>query len=124
MIILTIFNTIAIIYMLTHKQFSYDKNSTHKKTLLGYSFYYKNERFVYLPIRNTRKTELNEEIHNMINGNEQSKRQKLYAKFSWLKTIPEVEQFKKDYEIVDSELVNKLVEDFKFKNMKKNEICW
>jgi len=112
MIYLTIINTIAIIYILTHKQFSSHKSTSFGGTLVGYGFYYKGKRFLYIPIRNKRKTEVNEDVHRMINGSEQSKRQILFAKFSWLKTITEVEQFRKDYGVVDRKLVNSMVDEF------------
>ena len=96
---------IAIIYILTHEQFSIHKNTTFEGTLLGYGVYYKNRRRFYLPIRPERKTELNEEVHMMINESQQSKRQRLRAIFSWLKTISEVEQFREDYEVVDKKFV-------------------
>lgn len=116
MIILTILNTIAIIYIFVHKQFSVHKNTTFKDTLLGYGFFFKGRRFFYVPIRNEEKTELNEDVHEMINASKQHRHQQLRAVFSWLKTIAEVEKFKKDYEVVDRKLVNELVTEFKLNN--------
>jgi len=116
MIYLTVINTIAIIYILTHKQFSIHKNETFSNnTLLGYGLYYKNKRRLYTPIRNARRTELNEEVHRMINDTV-NKHYTIRAKFSWIKTITDAEQFRKDYEVVDRKLVNELVDNFKLEH--------
>jgi len=114
--VITIINTLAIIYIFVHKLFTVSKCTTYKNTLLGYEFYFKGNRFIYLPIRNADKTELNEELHDLITASQQAKKQQLYAKFSWLKTVAEVEQFKKDYEVVDRKLVNDLETEFRLIN--------
>ena len=115
--IITIINSILLIYIFTHKHFSIRKNETiFNNTLLGYSFNYKGKRYAYLPIRPARKTKVKEEVGRMMKANNQSKHQILGAKFSWLKTIEDVMQFKKDYEIVDPKKVNDLVNEFKLKN--------
>lgn len=66
----------------------------------------------YIPLRNADKVETRENVLHLISTNPQNRRQTLHAKFSWLKTIEEVQQFKKDYSIVDENLVNKLVNEF------------
>ena len=116
MIYLTILNTIAIIYILTHKNFSVSKNNIFGGTLVGYGFYYKGKRYLYLPLKNQRQAEVKYDVDRLINANQQQKRQTLGAMFSWLKTITEVEQFEKDYAIIDRKIVNELVTDFKLKH--------
>lgn len=118
-LILTILNTFAIIYIFTHKLFSFSGNRVFGSELVGYCFYYKGNQFFYLPIKNERKTQIKYDVNRMIEGTEQSKRQILDAMFSWLKTKDEVEQFRKDYCVVDSVLVNKMVDDFKEKIVKE-----
>lgn len=118
-IVLTIGNTLTLFYILMHNHFSVHKNTSFgKNTLMGYRFYYKGKGFFYIPIKNQRKTELREDVQHMINCDTQSKTQKLHAIFSWLKTVEEVEQFKKDYEVVDRRLVHTLVREFKIKDGK------
>ena len=58
---------------------------------------------------------MRENIKHMLKQNNQSRRQILNAKFSWLKTIDEVKQFEKDYGKVDKEFVDKLVDQFHVK---------
>lgn len=112
LLILTIVNSLTLVYILTHKKFSISKNKTFfKNTLLGYSVYYKNKQIFYIPIRPEKKTNLAEEVKRMMTDTNQSKYQQLRAMFSWLKAEKEVMQFKKDYEIVDKEFVNSLVTD-------------
>lgn len=70
-----------------------------------------------IPIRNEPKTRLKEEIETMISEvPESNKRQRLGAKFSWLKTLDEVNQFERNYTIVDRIYVEKLVREWKQKN--------
>lgn len=72
---------------------------------------------IYVPIRNEKKTELNEEINEMIaKYNDQQKMQTLSAKFSWLRTKEEVNKFEKDYSPISKEIVENLVRKFKEKH--------
>lgn len=116
MILLTIINSLAIIWIIFHKDFSVHKNESFGvHTFLGLYFYYKHRGFLYIPFRNKRKVEVMENIESMLKSNQQSRRQVLNAKFSWLKTIDEVNQFVKDYGSVDKEFVHKLVTQFHVK---------
>jgi len=120
MILLTIINSLAIIWIIFHKDFSYHKNESFGvHTFLGVWFYYKHKGFLYIPFRNGRKVRLREDIENMLKGSDQSRRQTLNALFSWLKTIDEVNQFVKDYGKVDKEFVDKLVKQFHEKYFNK-----
>ena len=120
MILLTIINSLAIIWIIFHKDFCVRKNeSIGVHTFLGLNFYYKHKGFLYIPFRNKRKVETREDIESMLKGSDQSRRQTLNAKFSWLKTIDEVNQFVKDYGSVDKEFVHKLVTGFHVKYLDK-----
>ena len=119
MIYLTIINTISIIYILNHRNFSISENKTFGNILVGYKFYYKNKQYFYFPIKNQRKEEIKHDVDRLINSDQQKKRQALGAMFSWLKTISDVEQFEKDYAIIDREIVDRLIAEFK----SKNNIC-
>lgn len=70
----------------------------------------------YVPIRNAEKLETRESVIRLINSSQQNRTQQLQAIFSWLKTNGEVRKFKRDYLIVDENLVLKLVNDFKEEN--------
>lgn len=125
--ILTILNTLAMLYLLKTKNIKlYIKISKETtffiNTLLGYRIilwkinneYSSSVVFnIYIPVKNKNKIELKEEIDSLLKGSYQNRRYTLNAKFSWLKTLKEVEQFKKDYFIVDSEIINNLVNNFK-----------
>ena len=107
---LTIINTCILIYILTRKHFRlYRWTSAHKGVLIGFSIQFKGKRVIYIPIRNERKTNLKENINRMIADSEQSRKQTLNAFFSWITTIEDAEQFKKDYSIVDRAFVQELV---------------
>ena len=126
--ILTIINTLAIIYLFTRDdrfEFKIEKTRTwYKKTLVAYIFrIYKESkggcytRCVFsfkIPVKNQKKTELKEEIEHMIK-NPKGNLQKLSAMFSWLKTWEEVKQFEKDYKVVNEKIVQNLVDNFKSK---------
>lgn len=126
MTILTILNTLAIIYLIMSVKSRYyitlEKEQTSWcKTLLGYrvtlwektSEHSANGLYsIYVPIKNREKAELKDEIQQLMAYNEHHRRQTLNAKFSWLKTWEEVWQFEKDYSIVDSEYIKKLVSNF------------
>ena len=121
MILLTIINSLAILWVLFHEDFAVRKDETFwSKKLLGFWFYYKHKGFLYIPFRNKRKIEVKEEIESMVKGSQQSRRQTLNAKFSWLKTIEEVNQFSKEYRKVDREFVDKLVNEFYVKYLKRD----
>ena len=128
MIILTILNTLTIIYLLLTKQvklsISVSKEETFwDKTLIGYritlwkktSEYSSNGIYsIYIPIKNKKRAELEEEVNRMINlYSHQGKLQSLSAIFSWLKTWEQVRQFEKDYSVVDRKIVENLVSNFK-----------
>jgi len=125
MIFLTIFNTVAIIYIFykTSKyRIEFRKHKTSiGKTLVGYGIvlwkkfpqYEESSYSFVIPIRNKKKVEKKEEIQRMITKyDDQQRIQTLNAKFSWLKTWEEVNQFKKDYVVVDALMVEKLVRNF------------
>lgn len=127
--ILTIINTIAILYLLYKKSRYYveinKKQSSYNKTFLGYHIALRERLSRYSSIgvftirimfKNTKKVELKEEIDRMMQQSDQNKLQKLTAMFSWLKTWEEVWQFEKDYGVVDRKIVEKLVANFTPKN--------
>ena len=129
---LTIITIITVIYgifitylMLKNLKYRFEFNKTttdFKHTLVGYYislWHYSGYSSscvwgFYIPIKNRHKIELKEEIERLIKD-ETNQRYNLNAKFSWLKTWKEVEQFQKDYSCVDKELVDKLVSEFKIK---------
>ena len=116
MIFLTILNTIAILvifFKLEIIKVNIRRDETFlDKTLMGYDVWV--QKFYFrIPIRNKRKTELNEEVNRMIAYKcQQNKLQTLSAKFSWLKTWEQVRQFEKDYTVVDRKIVERLVANF------------
>ena len=130
---LTIINSIFILYLLIKGNktyyFTFTKEKTfYKKTLLGYLItLWRKETYgasgvytLYIPIRNRRKIELKEEVERLIKDRTNTP-YTLRAKFSWLKTWEEVKQFERDYSIVDAEIVNELVSKFPQKTIKQNE---
>jgi hypothetical protein len=114
--ILTIFNSIAIIFILVNQKIidiTIRKDTTYNDILVAYFFYFKNKRYFKIPIRNKHKTELREEVYRLINNaTPQGRLQTLSAKFSWLRTWEEVRQFEKDYSTVDRVIVERLVSSF------------
>ena len=126
MILLTIINTIAIAYLLYKKgRFYIDirKDTTFiNKTVVAYyiTLWRKTSEFsatgvysISIPIKNKKKVEKDEEVHRMITTySQQNKLQSLSAKFSWLKNWEEVKKFKKDYSVVDRDIVDRLVVNF------------
>lgn len=131
MIILTILNTLAIVYLIASKKSKYylkfkKETTTYENTLLGFrlSLWQKVDEYsanskhsIYLKIRDTKKTEMQEEARRMIaKYSQQNKLQSLSAKFSWLKTWDEVKEFQKYYTCVDQKIVENLVANFKPKN--------
>jgi len=116
MIVLTILNTIAILvifFKLEIIKITIRKDETSwNKTLLGYDVWVQKIYF-RIPIRNKRKTNVNEEVNIMIaKYDNQDKLQSLTAMFSWLKTWKEVRQFEQDYSVVDRKIVQQLVDNF------------
>jgi hypothetical protein len=101
------------------------KNETfHYRTVLGYyiTLWKSTSEFsasgvytIYIPIRNAKKIKLEEEIERMMQYSYQNKYQSLNAMFSWLKTEKQVEQFEKDYSVIDRKIVEKLVSDWRSK---------
>ena len=130
MIILTIINSIAILYLILTKNsklyITISKDETFSnRTLVGYRitlWKWINESSasgiysIYIPVKNKKKVELKEDIERLLNKNNPNVKYTLNAKFSWLKTWEEVKQFQKDYSVVDKVLVDKLVAGFKPKN--------
>ena len=127
MIYLTILNTLAIVYLITAKKSKYyfifkKETTTYRNTLLGFrlSLWKKTSEYsssskhsIYLKIRDTKKTEMQEEAQRMIaQYSQQNKLQSLSAKFSWLKTWDEVKEFQKYYTCVDQKIVENLVAKF------------
>jgi len=127
MIYLTILNTLAIVYLITEKKSKYylkfnKETTTYENTLLGFrlSLWQKVDEYsasskhsIYLKIRDTKKTEMQEEARRMIaRYSQQNKLQSLSAKFSWLKTWDEVKEFQKYYTCVDQKIVENLVAKF------------
>ena len=136
MIILTIINTLVILYLLFKNSKFYiaiSKDETFSnRTLVGYRITLWrriNESSacgiysIYIPLKNKKKVELKEDIERLLNKNNPNVKYTLNAKFSWLKTWEEVKQFQKDYSVVDKEFVDKLVAGFKVKTEPENDIC-
>jgi hypothetical protein len=126
--ILIILNTLAIVYLLLTKQADLSisvrrEETTWNKVLIGYriTLWKKTSEYssrgiysIYIPRRNKRKTELEEDVNRMINKySHQGKLQSLSAMFSWLETWEQVRQFEKDYSVVDRKIVENLVANFK-----------
>ena len=129
-IMLTIINSIFILYLLIKGNrtyyFTFEKEKTfYKKTLSGYLItLWRKETYgangvytLHIPIKNRRKIELKEEVERLIKDRTNTP-YTLRAKFSWLKSWEEVKQFKKDYSIVDAEIVNELISKFATKTNK------
>ncbi len=124
--ILTILNTIALIYLLVKHiklYVTFNKKETYEnKTLLGYEITLWRKTSEYsassiltlrIPLKNAKKVELEEEVQRLISGTSSHNRlQTLSAKFSWLKTIEQVRQFEKDYSVVDRKIVENLVSNY------------
>lgn len=126
-ILLTILNTLAIVYLITAKKSKYyltfqKETTAYKNTLLGFrlSLWKKTSEYsassnysIYLKIRDKKKTEMKEDVDCMIaNYSQQNKLQSLTAKFSWLTTWDEVKEFEKYYTCVDPTIVENLVAKF------------
>lgn len=121
------FNTIVNILLIgwwvyRNNRIHISPNRTSGDTLLGFNVMWNSypvrkgicaSGLFYVPIRNVEKTETREEVLRLVGTNQQNRAQSLHAKFSWLKTVEEVQQFEKDYSIVDERLVSNLVNDFK-----------
>lgn len=135
MITLTIINTLLIAYLYFNKlhiSLTIAKRRTfYKKTLTGIfielwrvvrinSIGHSSKCIfaITIPIRNHTKTELAEEIEWLMTDD--GKNQKLRAKFSWLKTDERVEQFKKDYYVVNPVFVQQLVGGYYAKKNSEN----
>lgn len=128
-LIITILNTLAILYIIFRSYVSVyvdlRKDTTFSNnTLVGYRLtLWKKTNYgstgiysLYIPIKNKRKVELSEEIERLLKPNNPNRRYTLGATFSWLKTIEQVLQFQKDYSVVDEAYVNELVDKFKLKH--------
>lgn len=128
-LVLTILNSIAIAYLYYKRgkfYINWRKDITlFNNTLVGYhlTLWKRTSDFsatgVYtltFPIKNKKKIEKEEEINRIISYSKQNQLQTLSAMFSHLRTQKEVDQFKKDYTIVDKEIVENLVAKFIPKN--------
>ena len=127
-LILSIINSLLIIYIIFVKgkyliQFESER-TRESKVLFAYTFSiwqevteYSRNRIYYLsiPIRNERKEKLKEDIADLKRRDNQDRRKRLRAMFSWIKKIDKVEEFKRDYYSVDPELIDELVTGFKNK---------
>jgi len=124
------FNSVVNIFLLgwwfykNNRLYFSPTRSSYGNIILGINMMWRNQSvysgrgcsakgLFYIPIRNSKKIETNEKVRDLINKSYQGRRQVLHATFSWLKTTEEVEQFQKDYLIVDEKLVTQLVRDFK-----------
>lgn len=122
----TLTSILVIVYFIyRHNRFSLCwRRTTYEKKLLGVNIMWKDtssktswsaKGLLYIPLRFNQRLEVREEALQLISTNPQNRTQSLHAKFSWLKTIKEVEQFQKDFSIVDERLVIQLVNEFKIK---------
>lgn len=125
-LILSIINSLLLIYILYIKgnySISFEAERTRDtKVLFAYTFrlwqhlteYSKSSvHCLSIPIRNKKKEELKEDIADLKRRDRQDRRQRLRARFSWLKTIDKVEEFKNDYYVADPEFIDELVTGFK-----------
>lgn len=124
-IILTIFNTLCILYFIANHYcrlyVTIERQKTqYKSTLLAYQIIlWKRLRYsssgiftINIPrVFNAKKIILEEEIEHLMND-KHNKNHTLRAKFSWLKTWKDVCEFKRKYYVVDNELVDQLVLEF------------
>jgi hypothetical protein len=119
----TVVSILLIIYVLHVNNRFYLKwrRTTYNKKLLGVNIMWKDtssktswsaKGIFYIPLRFNQRLEIREEALRLIASSPQNKIQTLNAKFSWLKTPQEVEQFKKDFSIVDKGLVEQLEDEF------------
>ena len=70
---------------------------------------------LYIPLRDYKKLGVKEDIAKLTKEGNTNVRYTLHAKFSWLKTLDEVNQFEKNYKVVDEKIVSDLVKGFKRK---------
>jgi len=137
LISLTILNTIIILYFIFEVKMKFFieifKDTTFlNNTLVGYNiklckktdYGAMNIYSLNIHFRNKKKLETKEQIWRLINDKVQNRIYTLNSIFSWLKTIEEVNQFKKDYSIVDEEEVKKLVDGFKLKSNIEDKIIY
>ena len=128
-LVLTILNSIAIAYLYYKRgkfYINWRKDITlFNNTLVGYhltlwkrtsNFFASGVYTLTFPIKNKKKIEKEEEINRIISYSKQNQLQTLSAMFSRLRTQKEVDQFKKDYIVVDKEIVENLVAKFIPKN--------
>lgn len=124
---LIILNTLAIVFLIVSKKSKYYLSFMKETTiwyniLLGYRIilWKKTSEHtassiysIYIKIRNRKKTEMKDDARYMIEHySQQNNLRSLTAKFSWLKTWKEVNQFKKYYTCVDKTIVDNLVANF------------
>lgn len=123
MVLLTIINSLVLIYLLIKGNKSYYvtlKKDYSNKVFLGYTFtiwrrttYGANSVFIQqISFVNRQWVKLAQEVQSMKND-KYNQIQRLHAKFSWLKTYEEVSEFVKNYREVNPKVVDQLVTDFK-----------
>ena len=125
-LILSIINSLLLIYILCIKGrylVLFESERTREyKVIFAYTFSIwkriseSGRQRIYclsIPIRNKKKEELKEDIADLKRRDRQDRRQRLRARFSWLKTIDKVEEFKNDYYVADPEFIGELVTGFK-----------
>jgi hypothetical protein len=95
--------------------------TTYNKKLLGVNIMWKNtssktswsaKGLLYIPLRFNQRLEVREEALRLIASSPQKRIQSLQTKFTWIKTPEEMEQFKKDFIVVDEKLVKQLENEF------------
>lgn len=129
LVILTILNSLAIAYLLlSHKSRLYitiSKDTTfYADTIVGYNITLWKKTSencasglytIYIPVKNKKRVEVDENVLRLINGSVQDKRQFLYATFSWFRNWKDVREFEKNYSVVDEKLVKRLINEFRDK---------
>jgi len=116
-IILTVLNSIVILYMLWLHRLSIRSETIYgSPKTVGIGFWLRSRknsgrtRIFYIPIRNAKKLELRLEIKRLKSIDSQQMRQTLRAKFSWIKTSEDAKVFQKEYGCLDAEYVQGLVD--------------
>jgi hypothetical protein len=106
--ILTISNSIILFWFFIGTNFDITRCETPRGKLFGFQFWYGNKTFLYLPFRNGERLETLEDIEEMMTGSQVNTKYTLGAILSWLHTEEEINQFEKDYSVVDPAYVQKI----------------
>ena len=135
MLLLTLLNTLGIIYLLW-KTSSYfisvvpDK-TIFNKTLIGYHISLYKKRTVgeinlfsfYLPIKNKAKVKLQDEITYVLHWYDyEEKLNYLTTAFAKVKTDKEVKEFEKTYNCISDKIVFDLVREFHLKKSRNENV--